>query len=513
MENSKLLILNLPNPHRRKVIRDFAGGFGIAVPLSRIRRKQSGRPYLNLFLPYSAAVAQESSCEFKILDAQAFELSKQAIVKSVDKFNPDIIFSMISLPAIFEETKLLKDLKEELPNALVVGCGSVCNTIPEKVLEESNLDLVANDSFPYVNSLNTLLSNYKRMADFKRIPGFSLINNGKLRTNQPEPARKEFADYVPIYDVLPLKEYENVTTFNGEKCVHIPILGSVGCPYPCSYCPYPIGFGKRTIFKNPISVVDEMQHLHEIGIMYFDFRNQSFTLDRGWANAICSEIIKRKLDVSWLCEARVDETSREMLTVMHSAGCERINYGVETGDPSLIEIGKPGVRLQNTRDAFKTARDIGIWRHAHMILGLPGENIKTLQVTNEFLLELDPDSLTLNFATPYPGTKMYELAEKNNWLITHDWAYYSSFDVVMIPPGVNAENLYRMAFQIEKDLLMRKTKQSSLKKSTANKFKLVASYYVQAVIDDLRFRSRIHNFRKRLRTDTHQNINQGNLFS
>jgi len=498
LTNIGLLVLNLPNPPNRKVTRDYAGGFGTATSLPRIRRKQSGKPYLNLFLPYSAAVAQEAGFEYKVLDAQALKLSKTEILQYVKKFDPSITFSMISLPSIYEDKKLLSAIKEELFNTLVIACGSVCNVVPEEVLKGGNIDLVARDSFPYVNSLHTLLKGFKKSTDFKKLPGFAYIEGNKVRINPSKPPEKEFVNYSPIYDILPLNEYEHITTSSGKKSVHIPILGSKGCPYTCSYCPYPIGFGTKTIFKNPISVVDEIEHLNQISVEYFGFRNQSFTLNQKWAKTVCREIINRKLDIRWVCEARVDETSREILKEMYNAGCEKINYGVETGDPTLIGIGKPGATLQNTIDSFKAAREIGILRHAHVILGLPGENMKTLQESSKFLLKIDPDSITLNFATPYPGTQMYEIAEKNNWIIKRNWSYYSSFDVVMTPPTLSAVDLYRTAMQIKNSLLKQKRKQI-FSQLTKNKFNLVIDNWFQVVMNYIHFINRIHSFRKMIK--------------
>ena len=493
-----MLILNLPNPPERKVTRDYAGGFGVAVRLPRIRRKGSGKPYLNLFMPYLAAVAQEFSCEYKVVDGQVLQLSETRILETVKKLDPDIVFSMISLPSIYEDKKTLGAVKQELPNTLVVACGSVCNAMPQEVLLRSNLDLVSNDSFPYVNSVRQLLVDSKKPYDLRKLPGFSYVKDDEVRSNPSKQQEKEFVDYQPIYDILPLKEYEQVTTSDGKRAVQIPILGSKGCPYPCSYCPYPIGFGKKAIFKKPNSVVDEIEHLNQIGVEYFDFRNQSFTLNRKWAKTICREIINRKLDIRWACEARVDETSREILKEMQSAGCDKIYYGVETGDPTLIRVGKPGAMLQNTISSFKAAREIGVLRHAHVILGLPGENRKTLQESSKFLLKIDPDSITLNFATPYPGTQMHEIAEKNNWIITHEWKYYSSFDVVMTPPTLNAVDLYRAAMQMKNSLLKQERKQI-FTHPNKNRFKLVTDNGFQVVMNYIHFINRIRNFRRMIK--------------
>lgn len=487
--------MNLPNPPGRKVTRDYAGGFGIATPLSRIRRKHSGRPYLNLFLPYSAAVANEAGSEYQILDAQAFELSRRDILRWVKKFDPDMVFSMISLPSIYSDKKILHSVKKELPNSLVAGCGSVCNTVPEEILRDGSIDIAAYDSFPYVNSLRTLLLEYKETADFKKLLGFSWLDNGKLRTNPPMQKREEFTRYAPIYDNLPLEQYEYVETAGGNTYLHIPILGSVGCPFPCVYCPYPIGFGKKVILKDPTTVADEIEHLNQRGIRYFDFRNQSFTLDQKWANEVCHEIEKRKLDIMWLCEARVNETDESSLSSMRNAGCERINYGVETGDPLLIQTGKPGVTLQNTRDSFKKAMELGIWRHAHIILGLPGENIKTLKATVDFLQDIEPDSVTLNHATPYPGTKLYEIAEKSNWILTHDWSKYSSFDVTMRVPGLCLEDVYKTAWTIERNLILHKARKFSRAESVPSKLRIIADQYIRIVSGYLLLKKRLRGLK------------------
>jgi radical SAM superfamily enzyme YgiQ (UPF0313 family) len=494
-----LLVLNLPNPPGRKVNRDYAGGFGTSVPLSRIRRKQSGKPCLNLSLPYSAAVAEGAGCEYKILDAQALQMSSVSLLENVKRFDPDIVFSMISLPSIYEDKRLVNAIKEELPNAVVVGCGSVCNVMPEEVLAGTKMDLVARDSFPYVNSLWLLIKSIDKSADLRKLPGFSHVKDDEVRSVPPNPPEREFVDYTPKYDVLPLREYEHIDLGRG-KAAFVPILGSKGCPYPCSYCPYPVGFGRKTIFKHPKLVVDEIERLNLSGINYFAFRNQSFTLNPNWAKDVCNEITARKLDVAWFCEARVDETSKETLTEMSKAGCKRVHYGVETGDPTLIKTAKPGAHLQNAKNSFRTAREIGIFRHAHVILGLPGENSQTLEKTSEFLLELDPDSVTLNFATPYPGTGLYEIAKSNNWMITKNWRYYSSFDVVMVPPSSRPEDLYRMARRIERSLLARKYAQNLSEGLGMNTLRLVAEYYIRTAMTELNYRSHIRSFNKNILT-------------
>jgi radical SAM superfamily enzyme YgiQ (UPF0313 family) len=161
-----------------------------------------------------------------------------------------------------------------------------------------------------------------------------------------------------------------------------------------------------------------------------------------------------------------------------------------------MNIAKPGAQLQNTKNAFKAAKAIGMHRHAQILLGLPGENVKTLKNTKKFLFELDADTVTVNFLTPYPGTKLFDIAEQNNWIINHKWNNYSSFEVVMVPPNLTAKDLYETSRQIEKKFIIQNRK-ILLNDLNLASFKLLIISYLQGIMNNLRFRKLINASKKR----------------
>ena len=56
---------------------------------------------------------------------------------------------------------------------------------------------------------------------------------------------------------------------------------------------------------------------------------------------LCEEIIKRKIKFRWDVRAHVNTIEPDLLKVMAAAGCDRIHYGVESGnDRMLKEIKK-----------------------------------------------------------------------------------------------------------------------------------------------------------------------------
>jgi radical SAM superfamily enzyme YgiQ (UPF0313 family) len=483
--NSKLLILNMPDPPFQIVEREYAGGFGVSRHTRLGRRSPLERPILNLFLPYLAGVAEEAACEYLVLDAQAFGLSYNETLRKTKEYAPDIVVSMISLPSLHADKKLLGNIKAELPNTMTVACGTTCSAMPEEILTQSNIDLVSRETFPYVNSLEYLLNSFPRLAktsDFSALPGFSYVRELELRNNPQRSVVKDFTKHHPKYDALPLEKYQHFIDLEGKTHLFIPILGSKGCPYNCFYCPYPLGFGNETVFQDPKVVVDQMEHLCSIGhIEGFLFRNQSFALNLKWAENVCSEILKRELDVSWLCEARADQTSTSLLSAMSRSGCKRIHYGVETGDPVLITRAKAGVSLQTVSKTFSLVREFGIWRQAHVILGLPTENQQSLENTLQFLVKLDPDSVAINFATPYPGTELFRESQEKGWIKEHDWSHFSSFDVVLNANCLKGGDLQGMARKIFRHTLVQRINKllsEPLKGDLSARCRLLAGYYV-----------------------------------
>ena len=64
----------------------------------------------------------------------------------------------------------------------------------------------------------------------------------------------------------------------------------------------------------------------------------------------------------------------------------------------------------------KNAKALGIKIHGTFILGLPGESRETIAATIRFAREIDPDTIQVSLAAPYPGTALYREALSEGWL-------------------------------------------------------------------------------------------------
>ena len=81
---------------------------------------------------------------------------------------------------------------------------------------------------------------------------------------------------------------------------------------------------------------------------------------------------------------------------------------METGDEGMLVSINKNENLDQIRQAFKNAKEVGMETVGFFIIGLPGDTEETIERTIRFAIELDPLVANFSMMTPYPGTLAYE---------------------------------------------------------------------------------------------------------
>jgi radical SAM superfamily enzyme YgiQ (UPF0313 family) len=89
--------------------------------------------------------------------------------------------------------------------------------------------------------------------------------------------------------------------------------------------------------------------------------------------------------------------------------------GYETGNQQILNNIKKGMRIEVARAFTKHCHELGITIHGTFIIGLPGESRETIEETIRFATEINPHTIQVSSAAPYPGTFLYRQAVENNW--------------------------------------------------------------------------------------------------
>jgi radical SAM superfamily enzyme YgiQ (UPF0313 family) len=148
--------------------------------------------------------------------------------------------------------------------------------------------------------------------------------------------------------------------------------------------------------------------------LFFD--DDTFTDDRPRAEAIAKGLAR--LGITWSCNAKAN-VPRETLKVLRDNGLRLLLVGYESGNQQILNNVKKGLRVDRARRFAADCRELGITVHGTFILGLPGETRETIQETIRFAREVNPHTLQVSVAAPYPGTELYQRAKEQGWL-PHD---------------------------------------------------------------------------------------------
>jgi radical SAM superfamily enzyme YgiQ (UPF0313 family) len=177
-------------------------------------------------------------------------------------------------------------------------------------------------------------------------------------------------------------------------------------------------------------VVDEWRWLvRDLGATEIGITDDIWNRDLDRAKELCRALIREGLHtVPWVTVhgMKVNYGDPELFRLIKAAGARRVGFGVESGDEYILSrVVRKGQTLEQVRNAFKWAKEAGLQTMGFFVFGMPEETEETMDKTIQLALELDPDLANFMIAAPYPGTKLYELIEKEGNIFSHDWTDYA----------------------------------------------------------------------------------------
>jgi hopanoid biosynthesis associated radical SAM protein HpnJ len=348
----------------------------------------------------------------RVLDAPADEVSVEDTLKITDEY--DLVIIHTSTPSFPTDAKFAELIKERKPSTLVGMVGAKVAVEPDSALLATRaIDFVAREEFDYT---------CKEIAEGRPLPevnGISYIDaNGKMVHNAPRDIIEDM-DALPFVAPVYKRDLKIENYFIGYlKHPYVSIYTGRGCKSRCTFCLWPqtVG-GHRYRVRSTQSVIEEVkwikENMPEVKEIMFD--DDTFTDARERAEDIARGL--GKLGVTWSCNAKAN-VPYSTLKIMKENGLRLLLVGYESGDDRILVNIKKGMRTDVARQFSEDCRKLGIMIHGTFILGLPGETKETIEKTIRFAKEINPHTIQVSLAAPYPGTTLYKQAVENNWLQT-----------------------------------------------------------------------------------------------
>ena len=382
-------------------------------------------------LLYLAAALREAGENVKILDLNTVQEShEEVLIDYISSYQPSLVgigcLFCGQFPMLLELSKRVKEWSEECK--VVVG-GIHPTTYPVKILTNCHaIDFVVlgEGEVAIVQLTKALKSN-----DFSRIDGLAYRSNGQIGVN----LKVSFIDDVdsipfPAYDLISLEDYYYDTShWHNPKSLpinmSIPIISSRSCPNRCNFCSMFTVMGPQWRCRSPKNVVDEISHLYDnYNHHHFSFMDDNITLHKQRILEICDLIVERKLDIQFEIPngLSIKTLDREVLNALVAAGLTRAALGIESGSDYIRNkiIGKRLPREKILEVVRLTKEYKQFYVKAFFIIGMPEDTRETLMETYNMIEEIDVDMPQVFNLLPFPGTKVFEQAVRDNLLINVD---------------------------------------------------------------------------------------------
>lgn len=253
----------------------------------------------------------------------------------------------------------------------------------------------------------------------------------------PLPAREllgDVGDYIP-----PPATYR-------RKPVAV-MMTSRGCNRRCIFCSQTDKHrtsGSRGIrFRSVENVLMEIRTCLQQGYREIKFIDDTFAADYDRAMALTKAIKSQGLDFTWFASACVNQVDKPLLRAMKEAGCWAILFGAESGVQKNLNTLRKGITLQQTRQAVKAAKEVGLKVSTPFLFGIPGETFEDGLKTIEFAIELNPDLANFHALTAFPGTHLYENLEKYG-TVSEDLNSYTYQGAAFTPYTMSCEQIHEL---------------------------------------------------------------------
>ncbi|MGB6455309.1 MAG: hopanoid biosynthesis associated radical SAM protein HpnJ [Streptosporangiaceae bacterium] len=384
----------------------FDGGAG-----ARYQARREIRSYwYPTWLAQPAALIPDS----KLVDAPPDGLTLADVTPLAHDYELAVLHT--SSPSFAGDIQAAAALKAANPALLVGMVGAKVAVEPERSLHAcAALDFVAREEFDFTIAE---VASGRPMAD---IDGLSYRDAAGQLVHNPD--RQILTDMDRLPSVIPVykRDLRPENYYIGYlKHPYLSLYTGRGCRSRCTFCLWPQTVGGHLYRTRSVaSVLAEAELARELfpQVKELFFDDDTFTDDRQRAEEIGRGL--GRLGWTWSCNAKAN-VPRETLQVLRDNGLRLLLVGYESGNQQILINIKKGLRVERAKRFAADCHDLGIAVHGTFILGLPGETAETIRETIKFAQEVNPHTIQVSVAAPYPGTELYRQAQESGWLPAED---------------------------------------------------------------------------------------------
>lgn len=408
--------------------------------------------------------------EVKVIDCLPLRIGWKSLRRIIAEEKPDIVGVGDKVCYMHEGMKAVKMAKEINPKVITIAGGHFHSHLPEYSLNNfPDLDFIIR--FEGEETLYELLHVLREGESLSRTMSIAYRENGKIAITPPRPLVDDLDSLpFPDYDLMPIKKY---APFGKLWPRAITIQGSRGCPYSCNFCSWSATEGEHKIVdgkevliprfrkKSVNRVIDEIDYLYKkYNIRYLFWVEGTWNCDHQWLDGLCEEIMRRGYKLGWWAFIRADllleQEKMGILKKMVKAGLRHVLIGGERAeDEELACIGKTGLSASSLTEASKLLerKYPQVFRQSTLVTGICSETEETMERLGKFSREAHLDFAAYHPLEPWPGTHLWEEANRKGWIEEKDFSNFDMFFPVMPSEHLSREKISQLTHKLYTDFI------------------------------------------------------------
>lgn len=394
---------------------------------------QEGNVMPPLGLGYIAAILEREGHNVVIIDMNATQTDKYDLLNEIKNFSPQLLgFSVLT--HIFPYTiDIVKFLKENYNNAEIIVGGQHVELYPESVLQIKSIDYAVRGEGE--DTIKEFIQTYAQIKSNKiesdsdkyleKIPGLIFRNNKNEVIINPSRKLIKDLDSIPFPSRHLFNPELYKTFFTNKQINSGSIIASRGCPFNCSYCAERFSNYRTRSVENILEELKEMYYKYKIRDIYFN--DGTFVVNKKRIMNLCKKIIQENIKFTFNIRTRIDTMDEDLLKILKEAGCNRINYGLESGDEEILKRLNKNTSIKQIIKIIKLTKKYGITTWGFFLIGNPGETKETIEKTISLAKFLDLDFVQFSRLNVFPGCDLYkDFVEQTGNDI---WLHYSMGEI------------------------------------------------------------------------------------
>jgi radical SAM superfamily enzyme YgiQ (UPF0313 family) len=412
---------------------------------------QMHTPNPPLGLAYVAAAVREAGFAHSVIDATGEALDAVSPYPGRDDFlvqgltieeiasRVDPATDVVGISCMFSTLwplvhRVADAVRQKAPGALLVLGGEHGTAVPEHVLATSPFDVVVlgEGEETFVELLRARAAG-RPLAEVK---GIAFRQDGRVASTGLSARRRDVDGIAPpAWDEFPITEYIARHQTNGMNLGRsMPMLGTRGCPFQCTFCSNPAMWTQRWIARDPRRLVDEMErYVRTYQVTNFDFQDLTAIVKRQWIVDFCRELIARELNITWQMPSgtRAEVFDAEVADLLYRSGCRALAFAPESGSPAILKAVKKQVDLDHMLTAMRAAVKRGLKLSCFIVIGFPDDTPATLGQTLSLIRRmavLGVYDVAVSKFVPYPGSELFRRLQREGKIELDDAFFVSPMD-------------------------------------------------------------------------------------